>query len=601
MKYTILFACLLFLTGSPCLAQQADEELAAQFMTNQEYAKASDMYEKLLSRNPRSMYFYDNLLKCYISMPDFAAAQKLVKKQSRRFEESWFYRVDQGYLLRLQKDDKKAEEHFLQLVNQVRPIHTDVFELAKAFEKRNEKPFAIETYLKGRKLLNYDLAFAGELAGLYSDLNDKPHLVDEYLNVLVADESLMQEVQGFLQNSLSSASDFEVLKLALQKRNKQFPDRSTFNEMLVWLHVQRIEYELALVYARSLDRKYREEGRRLVELGFMAEANAKYDAAIHIYQQVQLMGRDKPYYAMARNNETDCRAKKILSGKYTQAELLVLAAEYRVLLNEFGKNPSTANTLRSLANLEAFYLNQYDSAIGHYEEIIQMPRVDRNLLANCKLELGDYYVMRGEVWEAMLLYGQVDKDFLQEPLGQEAKFRNARLSYYLGEFEWAKAQLDILKTATTQLISNNALELSLLIQDNTVDSVYEPLQYFARADLNYVQGNNEVALRQLDSISILFPKHSLTDDILYKKAEIYQRAHDYKRAAEFYKIVFSEHGSDILGDNALFRLAQLYQFQLNDPNEAKNLYEKFIDTYPGSFFLTECRKQFRLLRGDQLN
>ncbi len=586
---------------SNAYAQQADEELAAQFLANKEYSKAANMYEKLLGSNARSIYFYDNLLKCYLAQNNFTDAQKLVKKQSRKFDENPFYLVDQGYILTLQNETNKAKDVYDNLIKKLLPNENAIYDLAKAFEKRNEKSYAIETYLNGRKLLHNEMIFASELAGLYNDIRQIPNMIEEYLNVLIIDETYQEEVQGFLQNSLQTKEDFEILKLALVKKSKLYNDKSCFPEMLIWLYVQRNEYDLALIYAKSLDKKNKERGRRILELGFMANANLQYDAAINCYKQVQLLGADLPYYSYAKNSELEARTNKILAGNYTHEDLKQLEIEYNKVLNEFGKNTATANTLRSLAKLQAFYLNNYTEAIKNYEEIILMPRVDRNLQADCKLELGDFYVMRGEVWEAMLLYGQVDKDFLQEPLGQEAKFRNAKLSYYLGEFDWAKAQLDILKTATTQLIANNALELSLLIQDNTVDSNTEPLSLFAQADLNYVQNNDEIALRKLDSIGILFPKHSLSDEIIFKKAQIFERKKDFQNAAKYYEIVVNEYGSDILGDNALYCLALLYHNKLNKPEEAKKCYEKFIDNYPGSFFLSDCRKQYRLLRGDQIN
>jgi TolA-binding protein len=201
----------------------------------------------------------------------------------------------------------------------------------------------------------------------------------------------------------------------------------------------------------------------------------------------------------------------------------------------------------------------------------------------------------------MLLYGQVDNDFKEEPLGQEAKFRNARLSYFIGEFEWAKVQLDVLKTATTQLISNNAIELSLLIQDNTVDSNEEPLKIFAKADLYYYQNNLNEALNLLDSLIKIYPNHELADDILYKRAQIYLKQHNPQMAARYFEIVYKEHGTGIFGDNALYELARLNQFVLNNTEEAIKLYEKFLDMYPGSFFLNDVRKQYRILRGDQIN
>ncbi len=90
---------------------------------------------------------------------------------------------------------------------------------------------------------------------------------------------------------------------------------------------------------------------------------------------------------------------------------------------------------------------------------------------------------------------------MKDPLGQDAKLRNARLAYYKGEFEWAQTQLDILKTATTQNISNDALELSLVIQDNTgLDSTEDALIQYASADLLLFQNRIDACFARLDSI-----------------------------------------------------------------------------------------------------
>ena len=592
---------MLILSANQGTCQLADEELAAQFYANKEFSKAADMYEKLLSKNQKSVYFYENLLNCYIQLKEFNQAEKLSKKQSKRFENQALFLVDIAYLHRLQQEDQQAISQINGLIQKLNPNESSVFELAKALEKRNEKGFAVQAYIKGRSLLRNELIFANELGGIYLELGDKKMMIEEFLNVLVLDESTVNEIQGLLQNSLDNSADFDLLKQSLLKRNKQFPDRTIFNEMLIWMFVQKNEYAMALFYTKNLDKKYREEGRRIIELGFLAMANEQFDAAIQIFKTVTDLGADKPFYTYAKSSELEARSKKILAGNYTQIELQTLANEYNLVLKELGRNPNTAVTIKSLANLEAYYLNHYQTAIQLYEELINMPRIDRILQATIKLELADFYVMKGEVWEALLLYGQVDKDFLQEPLGQEAKLRNAKLSYYLGEFDWAKAQLDVLKTATTQLIANNALELSLLIQDNTIDSILEPLQLFAHADLNFVQKNYIRALEILDSLIILFPQHALTDDILFKKAQIFTSTKNYEKAASYYEKVYKDFGSDIMGDNALYELAKLHQKQLNNPKEALKYYELFIENYAGSFFLTDVRKQYRILRGDQIN
>jgi tetratricopeptide (TPR) repeat protein len=602
MCQKLLLILFIFCSASLSHAQKADEELAAQFLAAKEYEKAADKYEKLLANNPRSMYLYDNLLKSYIGLNDLNSAQKLAKKQAKKFEGNYFYLVDEGYLLKIQNQADKANTVFNKLIQGMPPLESKVFELAKAFEKRGLISYAVEAYLNSRKALDNNSLYASELSGLYLELGDKRNFIEEALQSLVPNEQLLEEIEGMFQNTLESNEEFEMLKTALTKKTKQFPDKYCFQELLIWMHVQKNEYELASIYAKALDKKNKEEGRRLLELGLMASNNQKYDAAIHIYKQIQAQGKDKPYYNFARTNELESRTRKLIQGNYTKEDLIILENEFKQNLLEYGINPINAPVIKQLANLQAFYLNKYEDAIINYETLLKMPRLDKYLQAQVKLELGDLYILKNEVWESMLLYGQVDKEFLEEPIGQEAKFRNAKLSYYLGEFDWAKAQLDVLKTATTQLISNNAIELSLLIQDNTIDSLeIDPLLMFAKADLNFAQNNFIVALQILDSLITLHPKSKLMDDIYYKKAEIALKQKDHDEAARMFQKVFENYGDDILGDNALYNLAWVQQNKLNLKQEALKNYEKFIEQYPGSFFLNDCVKQFRQLRGDQIN
>jgi tetratricopeptide (TPR) repeat protein len=208
----------------------------------------------------------------------------------------------------------------------------------------------------------------------------------------------------------------------------------------------------------------------------------------------------------------------------------------------------------------------------------------------------------GEVWEASLLYSQVEKVFKNEPTGHEAKFRNARLSYFIGEFDWARAQLDVLKAATSKLIANDAMELSLLISDNMdPDSSYTGLSYYSRADLMIYRGKDSLAMLTLDSIGTLSLYHSLDDEVLYSKAGIYIRRKDYKKADSLLNEIVTNYKQDILADNALFARADMQANALNNPSLAMELYQQLLLDYPGSLFTTEARKRYRLLRGDIIN
>ncbi len=603
MKVYKVFILLVLILGfsNNNFAQNKDEQLASQFFSNGEFDKAAALYEKLLNKNLNSLYLYDNLIQSLIKLKRLDDAENISKKMYRKTNSAYFL-VDIGYLYKLNNKPEKAIKQFDEIIKKTIPNQEKILETSNAFEKRNELEYAIKSYLNGRKLLGYETVFNNELAALYNKTKQTQSMIDEYVNSVAQYPENREEVQGLLQNSIHFPNDFELLKIALIRKIKANPNTDVFYEMLIWFYVQRKDFDNALIQAKAIDKRLKEEGRKMMDLGYLAISNEKYDAATRLFNEVILLGNNKAYYLAAKLGVLEASNKKLLSNSnLSLIELKNLENTYLAFLTENGKTYYTAPSMRDLGKLYAYYLNEVDKAVEIYTSILELPGTDNFFKADCKLELGDLYVLKGMEWDAMLLYGQVDKDFLEHPLGQEAKLRNAKLSFYLGEFEWAKAQLDILKTATTQLIANNALELSLLIQDNTVDSIEDALKLFAKADLLYQQNKFNEAFIYLDSIITEFPKHALTDDIAFKKAQIYSKQKKYDQAIKFYTIVINEHGSDILGDNALLNLAIIYEKNLNNIDEAKKNYEKFIESYGSSIFINEVRKRYRFLRGDILN
>ena len=69
---------------------------------------------------------------------------------------------------------------------------------------------------------------------------------------------------------------------------------------------------------------------------------------------------------------------------------------------------------------------------------------------------------------------------------------------------------------------------------------------------------------------------------------------NYQKIGEFYS-------DGILADDAHFALGELYENVLNEPEKAKNNYEKIIYNYQDSYYFPQARKNFRRLRGDAIN
>jgi hypothetical protein len=371
-------------------------------------------------------------------------------------------------------------------------------------------------------------------------------------------------------------------------------------EMLLWLSVQRKDFEIAFIQAKSLDTRFNEGGMLVFSIANLSLSNKNYDIAIEAFNYLVKKGPSNPFYTESLTGTLQAKFLRITEGyNYGIKDLQSLKQEYETALKELGRNARTVILMRDLAHLQAFYLNELDESVQLLEEAININNVPEDLKAGIKLELGDIYLFVGEVWEASLLYSQVEKAFKNDPTGHEAKFRNARLSYYIGEFTWAKAQLDVLKAATSKFIANDAMELSLLISDNMdPDSTYTGLLLYSRADLLIYRGQDNLAMVTLDSIKMLGLSHPLDDEVLFSKAGIYIREKDYLNADSVLNKIVKDYKDDILADNALFKRAELQAGVLNNKEKAMSLYEQLMLEYPGSLFTTESRKRFRQLRGD---
>jgi len=371
--------------------------------------------------------------------------------------------------------------------------------------------------------------------------------------------------------------------------------------MLIWVFMQQGDFENALRQATALDKRQSENGNRIYRLAQTAIREKDYDAGISAYNYIiRDKGIDCPYYIDSKRYILAAKRDKLVEGyKYTREELVELEAEYEDFLNEFGRSYNTATIMQEMAELEAFYLNDLDKAIAILDVVINMPRLSRIAVAEAKIDLGDYYLMQDEVWESTLLYSQVDKEMKDAPLGEMARYKNAKLSYYKGDFEWAQDQLDILKGSTSELISNDAISLSVFILEHyALDTTARPMAMFSKADLLTFQNKFNESIVVMDSIMVQYKEHGLGDDILYVKSEISYKKRDYAQAIELLKRIPEEFKDGILVDNAIFKMAEIYEQRLGDSKKAMELYEKILFDHPGSLFTVEARKRFRKLRGD---
>lgn len=577
-------------------------DLARQYESTGEFDKAAVYYEKQYNIDPFGTY--EPYLKCLKQIKDYKEAEKLIKKQAKRGAGAGKYNVDLGLLYEMEGDTDKAKKQFETAIKNLHPDAGDIYAVANTFIMNGKPDLALETFLKGRSLVP-DNNFGFDIAELYGRKGETQKMIDEYLDIMTENTLFQANVQSVLQYKLSQDSDSNLanlLRMSLLRKIQREPSQLIYNEFLYWLFMQEKDFESALIQAKALDKKTGDTGNRIYSLGEICISNQAWTVAEKCFDYIVAKGSNHPLYIRAKIAMLSAAFEKTTESHYTQAELLTLEKQFTEALQALGKNSITAPLMVQQAQLEAFYLDKVAEGRKILEEVIAMPALSSNYIAEVKLALGDIMILDGDLWEASLTYSQVDKDFKHDAIGREAKFRNARLSYYLGEFEWAEAQLNVLKQATSQLISNDALDLALLISDNIGDdSITEPLQIYSRAELLAFQHKNDLALQTLDSILVLYPGRKITANVWFKKAGIYITKGDFDSAITLYSDIVKNYADGVLADDALFRIGTIYENNLKDIEKAKSTYEQFIDKYPSSVFIAEARRHYRLLRGDKIN
>lgn len=601
MKHFLLLLIVCCLSSTMWAQDNVEEALAYQYYQQADYEKAASILEKLFNRTKSDNYFdlyYTSLLK----IKKYDEAEALVKKLIKQSPQKLNYQIALGRVYQENGKTADANKIYYAAIQNVPKNEFQIRDLANSFYRFEAYDMAVNTFLQGRKLLNDEQVFGFELISIYRFKKDKLALINEYLNALPANPQMLPQAQSVLANLFESNSDYQILQSALLKKIQKDPQNEIFTELLIWQFIQQQEYEMALRQLIAQDRRTKNASNLIFNTANTFVTNKAFATAIKAYEYLLTKGAENELYLPSKMQLINAKYELALQGKIETVAIKALADEFSQIITQYGINSQTIFALKKLSYLQAYYLNDLSAAEKTLEQALKVPGLPGMEAAQLKVDLGDIYVLNKQPWEAVLVYEQVSKQYDNLPVANDARFRSARLSFYQGNFKFAKSQADVLKASTSQLMANDALNLSLLISDN-LQSKNDSLALMMYADAEMLQfvNNNSAALKKLDSIDLAYPKNSLADDILMAKAKIFIKNNDFANAETNLKQLISLHFTSIWIDDAIFTLAELYETKLNNTEEAKKLYQQLITDFPGSMLNTEARKRFRNLRGERVD
>lgn len=604
----LTFVILLLSTIFAFSVQAQDEEqieLAQQYDDKGEVEKAKSIYDELADKKKNIAIIHERYFRLLMNNAYLDEAEKYVDKILKIYPDNILYRLDAGILQMRIGNENKADEYYNSVLNEVRSDPYKIRLVAGHFLKSDMLEKAIEYYEAGRQASNDPNLFALEMANVYRRLNEKDKMVSEYLKYANEDEARISYVKNVLQNILTEEEDLQSLSELLLNKIQEDPDKQLYNELLIWINLQQKNFYGAFMQARAIDRRTKSDGEKVMDVASIALENQDYENALKMYDYIIEKYPRTSNYVSARRYKIKAR-EEMVKNRYpvAQEDIIKLIEDYQNFIDEssksaIGPSHATLEAMRSQALLYAFYMDEKDKAIEALKQVAQHPKSSRELRARCKLDLGDIYLLIDQPWESTLLYSQVEKDHKEEPIGYEAKLCNAKLSYYKGEFELAQGHLDVLKLATTREIANDAMSLSLLIQNNTaLDTSGTAMRDYANVELLLFQNKQEQALAKLDSMLNLYENHDLADEIHWLMAKIDMKLGNFEGSLAHLSVITESFGFDILGDNALYMTGKIYEEQLQETDKAMEIYTAFLREHPGSVYVADVRKRLRNIRGD---
>lgn len=582
-------------------AQQTNEQLAAYYYDHGEYAQAAQLYEGLYKQSSKK-YYYQRLLSTYLQLEQYRDAVKLVERRRKSNGKELSLYVDEGVVYLRQKQEKSALKCFDKAIDAITTNLQPVPDLAMAFVSAGRPDYAARTYLKAREKTRNRQLYFNELVGVYQQMGNYTAMTDEYFDLLDNYPGMMSSIQISMQRALQEAPDErlgEGVRRALVSRVQEHPENKTYLEMMIWFALQQKDFRFALEQAEAIDARFPDlGGKQLLRVAQIAQNNDDLAVAADAYRKLTAKGKESPLYFDARVGELEVEFAQI-NHNYTvdSKSLATLQAKYLAAFGELGKNERTIPLMRNYAALMAYHGGEAQAAVDMLDDALEIPRLRPQLRDEIKLELGDLLLFVGQTWDASLLYMQVEKANKEDVLGAMGKYRNARLSYYNHDFEWAKSQLNVLRASTSKLIANDAMELSLLISDNMEeDSTYGMLELFADADLLLYRNLLDSAWDAFDAVSSHAMSHPLLDEVLMRKAQIRMKQGRYDEADSLLNRLVNFYPNDITADDALMMRAELNEEKLERPQTALECYEKLLLDYPTSLYVDRARKRYNTLK-----
>lgn len=589
---------LMLVFGVYAFAKAQTEQLARNYFDQGQFEKALITYQKTLKKQPNNNTVLLGLVKTFQQLERYGDVKILINNKINQSRHKGLLLVELGYNYQLQGQDSIAKTKYTQAIQLVKDRMTSPYRVGKALQDHNLLEEAVIAYEAGM-IANPNSNFNRQLARIYGELGEIEKMFNSYLNLANENQAFVASAQRnfamFINDDPTNDANVIFRKLLLKRLQKE--QNIIYNELLSWLFIQQKQYKKAFIQEKAIYKRTDGNINGVIDLASITIEENALEEAQEILEYIKEVALDEETKLQAEQQLLQIAIKKAT----TVAQQETIRKRYKALLEYYGINSITVPVQIDYAHFLAFEVKTPGEAATFLKQSVKQP-FNRFDTARLKMELADILVLEEKFNQALIYYSQIQNKIKNSVIAQEARFKVAKTSYYKADFEWAETQLDVLKSSATQLIANDALELLLVIRDNSQeDSLQTALKKYARADLLSYQNKPEQAIKLYGEILEQHKGESIEDEALLAQAKLFEDKFAFAKAEKNYITIIDFYKDGILADDAYYRLAQLYENNLGQPEKAKSNYERIIFDFADSIYYVEAQKRFRSLRGDAIN
>lgn len=612
MKLKLLFFVILLKLSNILVSQEQNLNInMADFnYTNGKYKEAIELYEKEIPKIKFSRQNYLNLSDCYRNINDYKKAFNILEKGYNKYHDNMLLTMI-ALLFDEQKNVSQAEIYFQKVIaSQNNGIldndKVDILTVLVKKQKFNHALKIIDDFEKRSRKNEYLSFLKGEI---YAQMGELEKMIDFYVSLVEENRNIYDNpvkikiYRLIFYNEINKSMVIDILK----NRTSKNSEKIAYMSLLCWILQQDFLFEKAFPLAKSL---YLRKYWNLTDFyifGNEAFNKKDYKTAKKVFQIIDDSYQNNYSYEFEVKRMLIKSEFITLEENLTPENLKLIESKYLDILKKYNITNQTGDIVIDYAYFIAYNLKLKNNSTSLLDKIIKDLIINSNLKAKALLAKGDIYSFNNDFINASLEYSRAEKLGKRTHIEDEAKFKSAKISYYNGDFKWAKHQLNVFKKNTTRETCNDALYLSLLIYDNMPiivdDSISDsnnenlitPLKLYAKADLFKEQKNYKKAFDMLNEILLNYKDNEIFDEALLSKATLYEETNDFINAEKLYLELTEKFPYEFTATIGAFNLAKMY---LNNNNtlKAKKQLEKIIFDNSNSIFFSEARELYNSIK-----